>query len=152
MLCEAYDRWLQRAWLNNICIAQKTKRKALYSERFYLNSGSTNPTTIAVIQSATKKRALEKLPRLCFFGRIQEWILIWDYLDSLRETSPPFPPKTNNKKQTNKKNRKRFFSVPALFARTGKKKGDLLFSQNLSGRLCWISKPKGRTDRYWLVT
>ena len=93
----------QRAWLNNICIAQKTKRKALYSERFYLNSGSTNPTTIAVIQSATKRRVLEKWPRLCFFGRIQEWILIWDSLDSLRD--PPFPPKTKNK-QTNKQTKK----------------------------------------------
>ena len=38
----------------------KTKRKALYSERFYLNSGSTDPTTIAVIESATKRRALGK--------------------------------------------------------------------------------------------
>lgn len=57
--------------------------------------------------------------------------MISDSLDSLRELP-----------SSRKKIRKRFFSVPALFVRTGKKKGGLLFSQNLSGRRCWILRPK----------
>ena len=50
--------------------------------------------------------------------------MISDSLDSLRELP-----------STRKKIRKRFFNVLA-------KKGGLLFSQNLSGRLCWILRAK----------
>ena len=63
--------------------------KKLKERRYILND-----STIAVIQSATKRCALEKWPRLCFFGRIRE--LIYDIRFFGFVTRTPLHPKKNS--------------------------------------------------------